>query len=81
MDPHLWPDVRAQLPFLQNPDVYPTTRFGFARGQEAVTYVDNIRQYHSILQLQSVPDSRLQPPVDTNALSRDQTRLQLPKAL
>jgi membrane-bound lytic murein transglycosylase F len=81
MDPHLWPDVRAQLPSLQNPDVYPTTRFGFARGQEAVTYVDNIRQYYSILQLQSVPDSRLQPPVDTNALSRDQTRLQLPKAL
>jgi len=81
MDPHLWQDVRAQLPSLQNPDIYPTTRFGFARGEEAVTYVDNIRQYYSILQLQSVPDARLQPPVDSRALSQDQTRLQLPRAL
>ena len=81
MDPHLWQDVRAQLPSLQNPDIYPTTRFGFARGEEAVTYVDNIRQYYSILQLQSVPDARLQPPVDSRALSQDQTRLRLPRAL
>jgi len=81
MDPHLWQDVRAQLPSLQNPDIYPTTRFGFARGEEAVTYVDNIRQYYSILQLQSVPDARLQPPVDSRALSQDPTRLQLPRAL
>jgi len=81
MDPHLWQDVRSRLPELQNPDIYPTTRFGFARGQEAVTYVDNIRQYYSILQLQSVPSLKMQPPVDPEVLAADTINLQVPLAL
>ena len=38
-DPHLWPDVRAQLPLLQHPEFFPMTKFGFAEGSQAVTYV------------------------------------------
>ena len=68
LDPHLWRDVREQLPLLQNPDVYPTARYGFARGKEAVTYVDNIRHYYSVLQLQSLPENKIQPPVSTAEL-------------
>ena len=78
LDPHLWPDVRSQLPNLQNPDIYPTTRFGFARGVEAVTYVDNIRQYFSTLQLKSVTAERIQPPVDVSTMLAEDQLLTLP---
>ena len=59
-DPHLWQDVRERLPDLQNPKIYPHLRHGFARGQEAVTYVDNIRHYQSTLALQNIPRKQFQ---------------------
>jgi membrane-bound lytic murein transglycosylase F len=64
-DPHLWQDVMVHLPLLQKPAHYQRTRYGFARGQEAVTYVQNIRHYYSILEWQDIPDSMPQPPVVT----------------
>jgi membrane-bound lytic murein transglycosylase F len=67
-DPHLWPDVRAHLPDLQNPDIFPMTRFGFAEGNQAVTYVDNIRHYEGMLALESLPTSRLSPPLQVETL-------------
>ena len=67
-DPHLWPDVRAHLPELQNPDIFPMTRFGFAEGNQAVTYVDNIRHYEGMLALESLPTSRLSPPLEVDTL-------------
>ena len=81
LDPHLWDDVRSQLPKLQNPDVYPRTRFGFARGVEAQTYVDNIRQYYSALQLKTAADYRIAPPVDVNVLLTSELETGLPHAL
>ncbi len=81
LDPHLWPDVRAQLTDLQNPDIYPTTRFGFARGAEAVTYVDNIRQYYATLQLITLTEDRIQPPIDVSNLLTNTHQLPLPLAL
>ena len=58
-DPHLWQDVRKHLPDLQNPDIYPHLRHGFARGREAVTYVDNIRHYQATLALQDIPSQTI----------------------
>jgi membrane-bound lytic murein transglycosylase F len=81
LNPHIWTDVRSQLPKLQNPDVYPSTRFGFARGNEAVTYVDNIRQYYSILQLMAVADERIQPPINVAEMAGSKPALALPNAL
>ena len=81
LDPHLWDDVRSQLPKLQNPDVYPRTRFGFARGVEAQTYVDNIRQYYSALQLKTAADYRIAPPVDVSVLLTAELETGLPHAL
>jgi membrane-bound lytic murein transglycosylase F len=81
LNPHIWTDVRSQLPKLQNPDVYPSTRFGFARGNEAVTYVDNIRQYYSILQLMAVADERIQPPINVAEMAGIKPALALPNAL
>ena len=73
-NPHLWPDVRAHLPELQNPSVFTSTKYGFAEGGQAVTYVDNIRHYEGILQLQSLPDQRLSPPLEVKALLPEHLR-------
>lgn len=81
LDPHRWQDVRQHLPDLQNPNIYPTTRYGFARGKEAVTYVDNIRHYFSALQLKAMPTNRIQPPLDMRKLIANGALPHLPIAL
>lgn len=48
-DPDKWLDVKQQLPSLRNKSVYQNTKYGYARGDEAVTYVDNIRRYYDTL--------------------------------
>ena len=48
-NPDLWMDVRKYLPLLSNKNWYEKTRFGYARGQEPVTYVQNIRNYFDLL--------------------------------
>lgn len=45
----LWVDVKKYLPLLRQKKYYKTTRYGYARGNEAVTYVDNIRRYYDTL--------------------------------
>ena len=78
-DPHLWPDVRAQLPKLQNPNYFPMTKFGFAEGEQAVTYVDNIRHYEGLLSFKNLPERRITPPIQVDALLPDHLRrAQLP---
>ena len=73
-DPHLWPDVRAHLPKLQNPDYFLTTKFGFAEGEQAVTYVDNIRHFEGLLSFQNLPDHRISPPIQVEELLPDHLR-------
>ena len=63
-DPHNWEDVRKQLPSLQQPETYRSTRFGFARGEEAVTYVDNIRHYFTTLRLRNLTEQRQSAPIN-----------------
>ncbi|WP_440904433.1 membrane-bound lytic murein transglycosylase MltF [Catenovulum sp. SX2] len=48
-DPDKWHEVKKYLPLLQKKKYYKWTRYGYARGQEAVTYVENIRRYHDSL--------------------------------
>ncbi|MCL5050908.1 MAG: membrane-bound lytic murein transglycosylase MltF [Firmicutes bacterium] len=48
-DPDYWVDVRQRLPLLRQKQHYQHTRFGFARGDEPVTYVGNIRRYYDTL--------------------------------
>jgi peptidoglycan lytic transglycosylase F len=63
-DPNLWSDVMEVLPLLQRSNYYRQTRHGYARGKEAVTYVQNIRHYRSILEWQDIPRHQPSPPID-----------------
>ncbi len=62
-NPDEWVDVMAHLPYLQKSKYYKTVRYGFARGTEPVTYVQNIRHYYSILQWQDIAQNRPLPPI------------------
>lgn len=48
-NPDMWVDVKQHLPMLRQKKYYKTTRYGYARGHEAVAYVDNIRRYYDTL--------------------------------
>lgn len=48
-NPDLWLEVKQRLPLLTKKKFYKTVKRGFARGQEAVDYVDNIRNYYDLL--------------------------------
>ncbi len=48
-DPDLWLEVKQRLPLLAQKEYYRSLRYGFARGQEPVDYVDNIRNYYEML--------------------------------
>ncbi len=48
-NPDLWVEVKQRLPLLAKKAVYETLRYGYARGQEPVNYVDNIRNYYDML--------------------------------
>jgi len=48
-DPDKWTDVKETLPLLRKRKWYRKTRFGYARGEEPVKYVESIRSYYDIL--------------------------------
>jgi len=44
-DPNAWSNVKENLPLLHEKKWYSKTKYGYARGREALQYVNNIRQY------------------------------------
>lgn len=48
-DHTVWSNLRDALPLLSEPAYYTTLKFGKARGQEPVRYVDSIRNYYALL--------------------------------
>ncbi|MDO6681804.1 membrane-bound lytic murein transglycosylase MltF [Oceanobacter sp. 5_MG-2023] len=48
-NPNLWRDVKEALPLLSQKRYHKNTRYGYARGSEAVDYVQNIRRYYDVL--------------------------------
>lgn len=58
-DPNLWLDVMTFLPKLAQREWYQQTRYGYARGWEPVTYVQNIRSFYDwLVQLYPEPGDR-----------------------
>ncbi|MEX1057667.1 MAG: membrane-bound lytic murein transglycosylase MltF, partial [Natronospirillum sp.] len=49
INPDVWSEMQKILPLLRDPDYYRFTRYGFARGDEPVVYVQNIRRYYDQL--------------------------------
>ncbi len=62
-DPNLWHDVMQRLPLLQKTEYFRDTRYGYARGVEALSLVQHIRHYRSILALQEIPENQPLPPL------------------
>lgn len=52
-DPDKWMDVKENLPLLMQKRWHQDTRHGYARGLQAMHYVENIRTYYDILVWQS----------------------------
>jgi len=48
-DPDKWVDVKERLPLLRQKKYYKQTKYGYARGDEPVQYVTNIRRYYDVL--------------------------------
>lgn len=48
-DPDSWGDVKEVLPLLQQARWHSKVRYGYARGGEARSYVNNVRQYYQSL--------------------------------
>lgn len=46
-----WGSIRLVLPLLQQRKYYQDLEYGYARGSEAVQYVDRIRTYHKVLKM------------------------------
>ncbi len=49
MNPDSWTDVKQTLPLLQRGGYEKVTRYGYARGGEAVIFVESVRNYYDIL--------------------------------
>jgi len=54
-----WHGVRSVLPLLQKRKHYRNLAHGYARGAEAVQYVDRIRTYHKVLNMALAPDNTM----------------------
>lgn len=67
-DPNRWIDVKDHLPLLSKKQWYSQTRYGYARGAEPVSYVQNIRRYYDILTWVT------QPQAETPQLQQEQYR-------
>lgn len=50
LNPHLWSDVKQVLPLLSDKRYYRDLKYGYARGNEPVRYVQRIRDYQLILE-------------------------------
>ena len=67
-NPNLWADVMQHLPKLELNEHFSTVKYGYARGREAVRYVQNIRHYHNVLQWRFIAENRPLPPLAMDPL-------------
>ena len=61
LSPDAWQDVKLALPGLADPQTYQQLKHGFARGHEAMQFVDNVRNFQDILARVEPRDGPLPP--------------------
>ena len=58
MNPDSWNDVKKHLPLLSDSNWYKHTSRGYARGEEPVNYVANIKKYYNALKWLTANEKR-----------------------
>jgi membrane-bound lytic murein transglycosylase F len=54
LNPDSWLDLKGVLPLLSQRKYYKGSKYGYARGTEAATYVRQVRNYQNILRAQII---------------------------
>jgi membrane-bound lytic murein transglycosylase F len=76
MNPDSWADVKRNLPLLAQGSYARTTKYGYARGGEAVIFVESIRNYYDILARFEDPHRPFMGIAENNAKSSKTLALQ-----
>ena len=63
LNPDKWQDVRQVLGKLTDPDTFQGLKHGYARGYEALQFVDNVRNYYDILARAEPREAAPSPPM------------------
>ncbi|WP_206485465.1 membrane-bound lytic murein transglycosylase MltF [Thalassotalea sp. G2M2-11] len=71
-DPDRWVEVKDRLPLLKQKKFYKKTKYGYARGDEPVNYVENIRRYYDTL---TWMDKKQQEALEAQRLRLEQEKL------
>ncbi|GLX77046.1 membrane-bound lytic murein transglycosylase F [Thalassotalea insulae] len=78
-DPDRWVEVKERLPLLKQKKYYKKTKYGYARGDEPVNYVENIRRYYDTLNWMDNKQQELeQQKLEQLELERQQQQEQQP---
>ncbi|MCK9492596.1 MAG: membrane-bound lytic murein transglycosylase MltF [Sulfurimonas sp.] len=54
-NPYLWSDIKKILPLLSQKKYYKHLKYGYARGEEPVRYVESIEYYFDIMKKKELP--------------------------
>lgn len=54
LDPNQWESLARTLPLLSRPAYYSQSRYGYARGSEAVQYIQRIMAYYDVLKRKDI---------------------------
>lgn len=73
-NPDSWVDVKTRLPLLTKSRVYKFTKHGYARGHEALHYVQNIRQFYTVLSYSEEAEARQPPPKNADQYVPDKLK-------
>jgi membrane-bound lytic murein transglycosylase F len=65
LNPDKWQDVRQVIGKLTDPESYQSLKHGYARGFEALQFVDNVRNYYDILARMEPREGTLSPPISS----------------
>ncbi len=74
LNPNLWTYVKDSLPLLRDKQWYMQVPYGYARGDEAVSYVQSIRAYYDLLVWMSdrkILMGKIEPRPPTNVTTAD----------
>jgi len=67
-NPYSWNDLKTVLPLLSQKKYYKNLKYGFARGNEPVRYVDSIQHYYDMIVQSKMPKPILK---ECNATNND----------